>query len=284
MSQMSHADQLNQIRKRARDSYIDTRTECMYKKHINKLKMCLFLRWKKLIPFTNIHAANIVDFFRLVIKYRKNANRSFDDIEYTADELTKLPLDIQSRIDELHKRKIDIDYMLCISREQSIENKFMYDMLPWVNRHRSKITADNIDHINEHITSEIDKIFGKNYSFLLRFPSFDSKCNIENNIAFFLRIIILCKSNIKLPYWIPFSKDEILLKSIEKLQYYTEIYLSKHERFEEFEEFEEFGQFEQHSNHQNQRCICCLNIFDSSDMLYNSDIEGYLCVKCISLN
>jgi hypothetical protein len=138
---------------------------------------------------------------------------------------------------------------------------------------------DHISHIIPHITPEMDTIFMRDYSFLLRFPSFNSKYNIKNNIAFFLRIIILCKSNIKLPHWIPFSKDEILAKSIEKLQYYIE----QSDQFDQFEQFEQFEQSD-YPDHQNQRCICCLNIVDSSDILYNQDIDGYICVKCISLN
>lgn len=290
MSQTNQTDQLEQRRKRMRESYIHGRSEEMYKTHINNLRVHVFSIWKKLIQFPNLHAKIIVDLFRSRVGYnRQKPVVTFCEIEYKMDDLHKLdfmydelPLYIRSIIGNFHKKNTEIEYILCISREKSIENNFIYVMIPWVNRYRSMITMDHISYITPHITPEMDSIFMKDYSFLLRFPSFDSKCNIKNNIAFFLRIIILCKSNIKLPYWIPFSKDEILAKSIENLQYYTEQF--EHINQTGNSDLTENPDYSDYSDHQNQRCICCLNIVDSSDIVYNPDINGYICVRCISLN
>ena len=290
MSQTNQTDQLEQRRKRMRESYINGRTEEMYKKHNNNLRVRVFSIWKKLIQFPNLHAKIIVDLFRSRVGYnRQKTVVTFCEIEYKMDDLYKLdfmydelPLYIRSIIDDFHKKNTEIEYILCISREKSVKNNFIYVMIPWVNRYRSMITMDHISHITPHITPEMDTIFMRDYSFLLRFPSFNSKYNIKNNIAFFLRIIILCKSNIKLPHWIPFSKDEILDKSIEKLQYYTE-YINQTSNLD-LARNSNNSDYPDYPDHQNQRCICCLNIVDSSDIVYNPDINGYLCIKCISLN
>ena len=200
MSQTNQTDQLEQRRKRMRESYIHARSEEMYKTYINKLRVRVFSIWKKLIQFPDLHAEIIIDCFRSRVGYNKQKTIvTFCEVEYKMYDLHKLdfiydelPLYIRSIIGDFHKKNTEIEYILCISREKSIENNFIYVMIPWVNRYRSMITMDHISHITPHITPEMDTLFMMDYSFLLRFPSFDSKCNIKNNIAFFLRIIILC--------------------------------------------------------------------------------------------